>query len=116
MARLLPPVYYGSDEERAALLEEAEAKGRRLVYDERDVGSDRSKPHRLTFEEEAPEPVYGMRSSARLRGHGEATLPPGLADLDEEEQERVAALADKLRQGSASLQDVIEYLRLRDGL
>jgi len=104
MPWLLPPVYYGNEEDRAKAIAEAESNGHRLVRDERNAGNDREHPHRLTFE------GGWQRTASSSQVNAEADGAP-VQTLSREE-----ILVAKLRGSTATLQDVIEYLRLRDGL
>ena len=106
MPWLLPPVFYGSDEDRAKAISEAEAKEYRLVRDDRSVSSDRERPHRLTFEVGRRQDESSGSSQVAADGSGASA---GVASR----RDKVVA---KLRNNSATLQDVIEYLRIRDGL
>lgn len=102
MPWLLSPVFYGTDEEKAQAIADAEAKGYRLFRDERNVGTDVERPHKLTFEG-----GWQRKAPATSAEDGDASGLPA---------SRMDELTAKLRDSSASLQEVIEYLRLRDEL
>lgn len=103
MPWLLPSIYYATAEERSKALAEAESLGHRLVNDEHNVG-DREKPHRLTFE------------AGHQRSTQEEHRTTSSDGASSGKSTRLPELTSKLREGSASLQEVIEYLCLRDRL